>query len=82
MKYLALGLLALSMCSAQTPNAPGNNDAAANFQTGVSMVLVPVVVRDSRGRAVGSLQKQGFELKDRGKVQTILEFSVKRSPNR
>ena len=40
------------------------------------MVLVPVIVRDGHGRAVGNLTRDDFQLFDRGKPQTIASFSV------
>lgn len=41
-----------------------------------NLTLVRVVVRDSHGRPVGSLQKENFRLTDNGKPQTISHFSV------
>ena len=46
------------------------------FQSKVNLVLVPVVVRDSQGRAIGNLTKDDFELFDKGKPQVIRQFSV------
>lgn len=52
----------------------------ATFQSKVNLVLVPVVVRDQSGAAVGTLQKEDFQLSDKGKVQVISKFSVEKSP--
>jgi VWFA-related protein len=43
-----------------------------------NLVLVRVVVRDAKGAAVANLRKEDFELFDRGKPQTILNFSVEK----
>src|SRR5450755_143362 len=51
-------------------------DTPATFRTKVNLVLVPVVVRDRKGHAVGTLVKEDFQLFDRGKPQTISSFSV------
>jgi VWFA-related protein len=51
-------------------------DAAPTFSTGVNLVLVPVVVRDSKGHAIGTLHKEDFQLFDKGKPQVISKFSV------
>jgi VWFA-related protein len=51
-------------------------ETPATFRTKVNLVLVPVVVRDRQGRAVGDLHKEDFQLFDRGKAQTISSFSV------
>lgn len=41
-------------------------------------MLVPVVVRDGRGRAVGNLQKEDFEVFDQGKQQVISGFTIEK----
>jgi VWFA-related protein len=52
------------------------HDTPATFRTKVNLVLVPVVVRDKGGHAVGNLHKEDFQLFDKGKPQTISSFSV------
>jgi VWFA-related protein len=51
-------------------------ETPATFRTKVNLVLVPVVVRDKQGRAVGDLHKEDFQLFDKGKPQTISSFSI------
>jgi VWFA-related protein len=46
------------------------------LRTEARLVEVGVVVRDSRGRAVGGLQKSDFEVRDAGKKREISAFSV------
>jgi VWFA-related protein len=42
----------------------------------VTEVLVPVVVRDAHGGAVGNLSKNDFQVFDNGKPQTITGFTI------
>jgi len=66
--------------------APGSNapevtsrEAPITFSSRVNLISVPVVVRDREGRAVGNLQKEDFQLFDKGKPQTITKFSIEKS---
>ena len=52
---------------------------ALSFQSEVNLVLVPVVVRDRKGNAVGGLGKEDFRLFDDGRKQEIRQFSVERA---
>ncbi|HTC36637.1 MAG TPA: VWA domain-containing protein [Bryobacteraceae bacterium] len=54
-------------------------DAPFTFSTGVNLVLVPVVVRDRQGHAVGTLKKEDFQLFDKGKLQEISRFSIEKA---
>jgi len=51
-------------------------DEPAVFQAKVNLVLVPVVIRDKQGQAIGSLKQPDFQLFDKGKPQVITRFSV------
>jgi VWFA-related protein len=59
-------------------NAPemSTHDAPATFSTKVNLVMVPVVVRDANGKPIGTLQREDFQLFDKGKPQVISKFSV------
>ncbi|MBV9508419.1 MAG: VWA domain-containing protein, partial [Acidobacteriia bacterium] len=67
---------------AQAPqaNAPevSTHDAPATFRTGVNLVLVPAVVRERDGHAVGTLRREDFELFDKNKPQVITKFSIEK----
>ena len=56
-----------------------SHEAPATFKARVNLVLVPVVVRDSQGRAIGNLQKEDFLLFDKGKPQAITKFSMEKT---
>ncbi len=70
--------------TAKSPPAPAatqgeevsSHDTPTTFKVRVNLVLVRVVVRDSRGKIVPNLKKEDFQLYDNRKVQTISSFSV------
>jgi VWFA-related protein len=81
--YRKLVLLLAAVCGAiwaqqSTPDTAETvtKDEPATFKARVNLVMVPVVVRDKQGRAVGNLTKEDFELLDRGKPQIITRFSM------
>jgi len=53
-----------------------SHDTPATFKVRVNLVLVRVVVRDSRGKVVSHLKKEDFQLYDNRKLQTISSFNV------
>ncbi|MGA2132570.1 MAG: hypothetical protein ABSH50_09780 [Bryobacteraceae bacterium] len=82
---LAVSFAALGYAQTQT-QAPNQDqpaasevafhDTPATFRTKVNLVLVPVIVRDKDGHAVGNLHKEDFQVFDRGKAQAISSFNV------
>lgn len=54
-------------------------DESTTFKVNVNLVLVRVVVRDSKGQAVGNLQKDDFQLFDNRKPQVISHFSAEQA---
>jgi VWFA-related protein len=60
------------------PPEINTRESPARFRTGVNLVLVPVVVRDPQGRAVGNLRREDFRLEDNGRPQVITRFTVER----
>jgi VWFA-related protein len=66
---LLFGLISLCGAAAQ-------EQSAQTFKSGVTMIQVPVVVRDRDGHAVGDLTKDDFQLFDDGKQVAIAGFTV------
>jgi VWFA-related protein len=63
----------------QTTAEVTQRDTPFTFSTGVNLVLVPVVVRDRQGHAIGTLKKEDFQLFDKGKLQEISRFSIEKA---
>jgi VWFA-related protein len=65
--------------SAATPAAPPSDSAPETvFKVSVRLVPVSVVVRDTKGQAVGTLGKKDFLLFDERKPQPISSFTVEK----
>jgi VWFA-related protein len=83
--YFLLALFAAALPAAgqtappQNPAEMTTHEETVTFKTAVNVVNVPVVVRDSKGQAVGNLTKEDFQLFDRGKLQTISKFTVEKA---
>jgi VWFA-related protein len=75
---VALGLVPLAAQAPANTAEIASHDQPVTFQSGVNLVLVPVVVRDLKGNAVGDLKKDDFQLFDKGKPQQITKFVVQK----
>jgi VWFA-related protein len=69
--------LAAPLCGGQSQDQSEAKNAGKISVT-VNLVLVPVVVRDAEGNAVGNLKKEDFEVFDKNKSQAIVGFDVQR----
>ena len=69
---------------APTDKSPeiASRDAPSTFSSKVNLVMVPVVVRDAKGHAIGTLKKEDFQLFDKGKAQTIAKFAIEKADGR
>ena len=59
--------------------AAERKDAMPSFKVSVKLVQVSVVLRDPKGRAVGNLRKEDFQLFDNRSPQKITSFSLETS---
>src|ERR1017187_7772579 len=81
-RTFVLAALAAVCGNSQTPQAPTaeitTREAPVTFKSRVNLVTVPVVVRDSKRRAVDNLDKEDFQLLDGGKPQIVSRFSIEK----
>lgn len=63
----------------QTTPEITSHDSPFTLSTAVNLVMIPAVVRDARGHAIGTLRQEDFRLFDKGKLQTITKFSVEKT---
>jgi VWFA-related protein len=80
-----LAILALCRALGLSQGPPGGaveisaKDAPATFSSKVTLILVPVVVRDRDRSTVGTLKQEDFQLYDKGKLQVISKFSLEKA---
>src|SRR5580658_4948762 len=87
MAYLRLRTLAavcactLLTAGTQIANAPevSTKEDSLVFKAKTNLIMVPVVVRDQHDKVVTTLQKDDFQLFDKGKPQVISSFSIEKS---
>jgi len=81
LSFVAPAGIAQTAPAPQRPNTAEvtTHEETATFRTSTSLVLVPVVVRDSQGQPVGGMKQEDFQLFDRGKLQAISKFTVEKS---
>jgi VWFA-related protein len=71
---MCLAVAASARFAAQQANEPP--DSAVKLEVNVNRVLVPVVVRDKQGHAVGGLKKEDFQVFDNDKPRPVSSLAV------
>lgn len=84
---LAIAALSVIAAAQQIPEQELRFDTqpytpAAALRIHRDVIQVDVVVRDAKGQAVGALKQQDFKVYDKGKEQTISQFTVERAAPR
>src|ERR1700677_3143852 len=77
--FLACVMAGLAQAPADKSPEIASRDTITTFSSKVNLVMVPVVVRDPKGHAIGTLKKEDFQLFDKGKPQAITKFAIKRA---
>ncbi len=76
------GVIALVLCAGVVVMAAQKQEqsqsVSSRFQINVDRILVPVVVRDKAGRAMGDLKAEDFDVFDEGKKRPIANFTIER----
>jgi VWFA-related protein len=80
-RALLMAGIAAAIGGAQQPPAKpaaemSTREEPAVFQAKVNLVMVPVVIRDKQGHAIGDLKQSDFQLFDKGKPQVITRFTM------
>ena len=71
--------MAFALCrlaETQQAKTSPDHDNSVTFKSSVSVVLVPVLVRDAQGREVGDLKQDDFQVFDNERLQTISRFAI------
>ena len=67
---------AIARSTSANTRAEGESEPRIAFRASGRMVLVSVVLRDTKGHAIGNLNQNAFQLFDEGKPQVITHFSL------
>jgi len=70
--FLILAFAQFAMAQA----VQSQQDATAKVEVHVDRVLIPVVVRDAQGHAVGDMKEADFQVFDNGKPRAITAFTI------
>ena len=62
--------------SKQASEEIATRDEPTTFKVNSKLVVVRAVVRDSGGKAIGTLHRDDFQVFDKGKLQVITQFEV------
>jgi VWFA-related protein len=76
--FVGLALAQEKGAPAQRNGEPAVAGGDFKIRVGVNSVLVPVVVRDAHGRAIGDLTQKDFQLFDQDKPKPIADFTVQK----
>jgi len=83
LQAMLLGAFCCAQSGGQAPAQAqpeiASHEEPITFSSRVNLISVPVVIRDRAGRAVGGLQKEDFQIFDKGKQQVITRFSMEKS---
>jgi VWFA-related protein len=79
---VAVSISGFSQAPADKSPEIASHDTPTTFSSKVNLVNVPVVVRDAKGNAIGTLKKEDFQLFDKGKPQVISRFTIEKSNGR
>jgi VWFA-related protein len=74
----SLTLLLCTQAAAQQPDAAPASGGPVKIQVNVNAVLIPVVVRDAQGLAVGTLKREDFQIFDKDKPQVLSGFTIEK----
>jgi VWFA-related protein len=76
---LILGCLVFLSCAHSVAQQAGETqDKSSKLEVEINRVLVPVVVRDKQGQAVGDLKQEDFRVFDNNKPHSISGFTVEK----